>query len=541
MLNLRTQERAGVDISRPGLNRVESLAFLYLPYLFAVGLVFASTPDDAFIDLRYAANIIHGYGFVFNPGQHVQGFTSPLELLVAVVIYLIPGGLALFKMKLASVLFGALAIRTGSRLLADLDMPVWSQKVGALTMAISPVIAFSSSNGLETSLEMWLVIALVRRLVRASSGRDYAVAGVLAGAAVLARPDALAVTALLAAAAILVEKRRPLWRRVSWFAGSIVAVLSLGVFQLAYFGSVLPNTYYAKDLPLSRAIAGGYDYVSSLLQPVGIDSLSNSPNLVHVVALIEAVFVVVGLYSMVHLGPRFWYLVAPIVGQVLFVLKAGGDYMVGGRFLAPVAIPFIAIEALGLVTLVGAGRRAVTDALPDVPVLFFSILLFATSLIPLAYVNAPSWNIRGLEDAPLLGSRRGATQAPLWVRMPSLLRCLPSGDLVATSEVGLIGFARLDLRLLDVRGLTNRQVAREAPSSMKRTWGVQDKTWYLTTSPVGRILLRAHPNVIVEIDTDPTSGVLGGQYRLWRELNLSSGTVAVYIPSTAANLCDPHG
>ena len=38
--------------------------------------------DDAFISLRYAANLLAGHGLVFNPGERVEGFTSPLWTLL---------------------------------------------------------------------------------------------------------------------------------------------------------------------------------------------------------------------------------------------------------------------------------------------------------------------------------------------------------------------------------------------------------------------------------------------------------------------------
>src|SRR5271165_494558 len=34
--------------------------------------------DDAYVTLRYAANLMHGLGLVFNPGERVMGSTSPL-------------------------------------------------------------------------------------------------------------------------------------------------------------------------------------------------------------------------------------------------------------------------------------------------------------------------------------------------------------------------------------------------------------------------------------------------------------------------------
>src|SRR5258708_17172329 len=44
------------------------------------------TIDDAFITFRYARNLLSGNGFVFNPGQHVLGTTTPLYTLLLAVL-----------------------------------------------------------------------------------------------------------------------------------------------------------------------------------------------------------------------------------------------------------------------------------------------------------------------------------------------------------------------------------------------------------------------------------------------------------------------
>lgn len=46
--------------------------------------------DDAYISMRYAENLLEGNGFVFNPGEWVQGITTPLYGLLLVPLLLIP-------------------------------------------------------------------------------------------------------------------------------------------------------------------------------------------------------------------------------------------------------------------------------------------------------------------------------------------------------------------------------------------------------------------------------------------------------------------
>src|SRR5690606_4055025 len=56
-----------------------SLAFA-LPLLFA--LLTNHAWEDYYITLRSSRNLVEGHGLVFNPGERVHTFTSPLGVLV---------------------------------------------------------------------------------------------------------------------------------------------------------------------------------------------------------------------------------------------------------------------------------------------------------------------------------------------------------------------------------------------------------------------------------------------------------------------------
>src|ERR1051325_10614455 len=79
----------------PPLMRDPYLFALLVILLLAVGLrlflLFAAhaTEEDFYITLRYAENLAFGRGFVYNPGEHVLGTTTPLyTLLLALLIRL---------------------------------------------------------------------------------------------------------------------------------------------------------------------------------------------------------------------------------------------------------------------------------------------------------------------------------------------------------------------------------------------------------------------------------------------------------------------
>ena len=72
----------------PELGRGGLLYILpYLLLLLSAYSVFCVTTDDPFITYRYAANLLAGHGPVFNIGERVEGFTSPLHLLLMAMYF----------------------------------------------------------------------------------------------------------------------------------------------------------------------------------------------------------------------------------------------------------------------------------------------------------------------------------------------------------------------------------------------------------------------------------------------------------------------
>jgi len=512
-------------VAKPPL--LDAALFLYLPFLASVSRTFASSSDDPFITLRYAANLVHGFGPVFNQGQHVQGFTSPLHLVVAVLAYLVPGGDDLLKLKLASLLFGLLAIREAGLVLYGIAIPRWARRTGALAVSTSWIVAFASGNGLETTLAMWLLLALTRRLVLDGPRRSPLVLAVIACAAVLARPDALLVLAGMGVVGLVIERPLGLRQRVSWVGGALTAVVGTAVVGLLYFGDALPNTYYAKDMGLGRAIPAGAHYLITALVPGG-GALGGAALLILQVALLCA-----GVHAVATRFPRCGYLVAIVGAQAIFVLKSGGDWMNGARFAAPAVIPLILVELLGLVDVVAYLRRHSRPAVMRVVGVAAAVGLVASS-ISLHPLPAPAWHISGADDRSLIASG-GYAESQTWSALPGLLHCVRSGQLVASSEVGYLGFSRQDLRILDVRGLTDRSIAKDSPASVKFPWGVDDPSMLQPTSPVGRVLVRARPVVIATYDPWTQTSALGGAYRLVKAP--TSWRTSIYVRSASGGLC----
>jgi hypothetical protein len=190
--------------------------------------------DDFFITYRYAWNLAHGHGFVFNPGERVFGLTDPgLGLLLgsfhAVIRLPIP---VLGTVTTAASLAGIalVLLREG----IERERRIEALAAGTLLVG-STWMWVNQGAGVFPSLFLLLLAARI-------GSRRPGLAGLLAGAAVWMRPDAL-LGAVLLGLLLAAEQRRIPWR----YAMVSLAVVGSGAGAAwLWFGTALPNTLGAK-------------------------------------------------------------------------------------------------------------------------------------------------------------------------------------------------------------------------------------------------------------------------------------------------------
>jgi hypothetical protein len=481
-----------------------------------VGLTFDVTSDDPLITLRYAANVVQGYGAVFNSGQHVEGFTSPLHLIFVIGAYLVPGGHELLKVKLLSLVFGALSLAVATRLLPAARLPRWGVNVALVLLGGSWSLAVTSANGLETTLACFLTTLVLVELVSGRAMEKPLVAGLAGAGLVAVRPEGIFVTGcLVLVSAILEPRAMPLWRRCRWFIGALAAQVLIEVARLAYYGQLLPNTYYAKRGALGADVHTGVVYLARL-----------QPGVPELLFLVQVGIVAVGAWALAR-GPlperRWLYASVAVVAQVLAIIETGDDWMQGDRFFAPVALVVAILLTRGVVTLTDGARRRWYSRSRG---LFVAIcagmwLVIALGVImPFVEFHDPVWESHGrFDEASLVASGGyGRLSSVAWPDGAAMLRCVPSGSLVAYSEIGFVGYERPDLRILDTRGLTDATIAHDAPAAEKAAPGVIELDWDNPHSAVGARILTAKPLAVLSFDHEPGRAlgrtVLDGSYVL---------------------------
>lgn len=302
--------------------------------------------DDAMISMRYAWNLSHGNGLVWNPGEHVEGYTNLLmTLLMAPSTALLPTRLAALPIQVA----GLVLIFVSAFLTAAIARYVLAEDLNFTrsrlvtwmycgTLCCYP-LAYFALMGMETGLLTALFLgALLQtlRLARRHASRGALLAlGALWGLAYLARPDSMIFTALMLLFLLFAKWRTSERWRVVLGTGvcagcvPVLAVAGQSVFRLATYGQLAPNTYQLKvaGTPLSTRIADGLGF----LQPFFIDA---------------GLLFLLALFGLIFSRNREKLLLATLVAAaVLYQLWAGGDPWPLWRLLAPV-LPLVVCLAV---------------------------------------------------------------------------------------------------------------------------------------------------------------------------------------------------
>lgn len=250
------------DLSRVRLSEALSILLLVLCIAEFLRESWPVHPqlDDAYISYRYARNLAEGNGLVYNVGEYVEGFTNLLWTL------LVAGGMTLgFE---ANVVGHALGLFCGAMILlctylyGRTGLPGSRVYIAGLTpwivLATSP-FAFWATSGMETHL----FAATTTAAFVAQARERFGFATLFATLATLTRPDGALVAAILFGFQILLFRKD---RRWSWtYPISYLLVLSLlTAFRLAYYGSPVPNTFFAKvgGIPMKQ----GVSYLESFLR-----------------------------------------------------------------------------------------------------------------------------------------------------------------------------------------------------------------------------------------------------------------------------------
>jgi len=218
------------------------------------GQLYFTLIDDAMISMRYARHLAQGYGFVWNVGAPpVQGFTNPAWTLLMAVPHLLRLPLSMTSLVVMSVSAAILLALIFTVFQISQVLAPQSRHAPLMAATITAFyfpLVFWSLRGMEVGLLALLIVGAVLLAIRLgpkSSTGQLVVVGVLLALAVATRMDATVQATILALYVLALAGRgAPGGRRYIPAILAGVALIGVLVWQRAYFGDPLPNTYYQK-------------------------------------------------------------------------------------------------------------------------------------------------------------------------------------------------------------------------------------------------------------------------------------------------------
>ncbi len=396
--------------------------------------------DDAFITFRYADNVAAGLGPVWNRGERVEGYSSPLWLGILTAGKVFGAALPTFAGVLG-VACSALCLVLAHRLALEIAQRRVVAAVACAATSLVYPLYFWAPAGLETALFTALVTFGAWTLVAPSPWRWSLAAAVLG----VARPEgpflacALAVLARLAHGPAAVRPRflgLGLGPAAAWF-----------IFRRAYYGDWLPNTYYAKATgQLLFRLESGILYASWAL------------------GLLAATTLALWLAGIADRKIRCALALLALV--LAAVVGEGGDWMWHGRMLLPVVPSLVALAAAAI------GRERANRRL----VLALTCALAGSGFLPPASLLADAF--AGHRLPPIAYQEGTMVQAALAAAKLIAAR-YPADALVAVNHAGALPYA-LPNPVLDMTGLSDRHIAREVAGGLHQKF---DAAYVLDRKP----------------------------------------------------------
>ena len=480
------------------------------------------TIDDAFITFRYARNLAHGDGLVFNLGERVEGVTSLswTLLLAAVETLRLPVEPAAFALGVA---FALLALRESYLLGRCLGASAGACLAAVALVAVHGRFWLVAGNGLEGGLFAFLVVLVARKTVE---GADARLIGVLLGLLFATRPESLLVlpAVLLYAAfggtgsantvdawlgnasnprasakpesaaasdSTGLQVRTGSLRRTSVIAAAAAVVIGgLTLWRLVYYGAPLPNSVSAKSVLSAGPEALLANLASGLSYTVRFE-------IAHLPLILGTGFALI-------LAPRakaLWFCLLVVAAELPAVLVNGGDWMPHYRLLtvfAPVLAAPLAVclsSAFEDWDTPGFARRRSAWVLA----LLTMSAIFMLSRSPWQTTPGPHFAFHPIASCyQFMATRLKPHLAP--------------DDIAAAEAVGLFGWILDETTIHDPLGLTSAHHARHGEYHLN--WG---KTDYDHLHRVRPAVLVLHEGSVVtpeKIDRG-TDGRFARDYSAW--------------------------
>ncbi|MGZ4754630.1 MAG: glycosyltransferase family 39 protein [Acidimicrobiia bacterium] len=532
--------------SKPGWRSLEPTklavaAFAFIGLLLRGALVSRSLraidglfiPDDTYYTLTIARSLAHGHGPTVDGSTLTSGFQPLLGFLMTPVFWFTSSSDTALRLDLvllviadtATILVIAwVAHRLAGRVAAVAAAAMW---------ALSPIAISMALGGLETSLAILAQVGLVAVWIRArerDDTRHWIVVGVVAGLAVLARIDSLALVALLGALQLW-RGTRPGLRPAAiagaivlapWFGwcavtfGTPIPTSGTSIRQLAPYGAFSRQSTSIAASAVAGSPFGAWTWARTQL--VTDWSLGMVVFWVLVAAFVALVVICLRV-SLRNPDRASWTLVPalPAFAAVLLVFYAWfGVTWYFTRYLAPVAWIVTVMIAAAIGALIRAGDPAPTRrrgaVLPAIGIVIVSLLLVAAMRTDLKTMTKQYLPVATTGTAGAYDSATGFRDP-----VQTVLAQVPEGSRIAGWQSGALGYYGSNRVVINLDGVVNPDTAGKDVSALarylrkRRVEGIVDVPLVIARMDVALRNLQppAHTEPVVTV---PGNGILQYQY-----------------------------
>ncbi len=392
--------------------------------------------DDAYISFRFVANYLNGDGLVFNIGEAIEGYTN-----FGWVIYLsflgVLGLNYIAAAKISGLCLGALVIIASfvtGRLLFH-GHNVWLAIVAATLVGANQSLAYWSPAGLETAA---FALCASMSLYFYMTKNYLLICSILF--AVLLRPEGALIAGLIIIIELIQSKSLPKFTLLCTAIALIFSLPWLG-WKLYFYGSIIPNPFYAKTSFDISQLNNGLEYVWRFLSHYGFYGIP-----------------VLGLTLLwKKLSTNHKAILLFTIGYTLYLVLIGGDVIKVHRFFIPL-IGLYAIITVSFLHEIMSGLKGRYKYYVLSIGLILSLVL--TYHLPSQFVSYYNFTER-------------AFTAKMKFQAEQLKKWDSSDFSVAIPTIGIFGYTLMGHDIIDMLGLTDSTIAKysdEPIEGMQSTW-----------------------------------------------------------------------
>lgn len=322
-----------------------SLGFIARTSFVAIdGNRYFSLFEDAMISMRYAWNLSHGQGLVWNPGERIEGYTNLLmTLLMSIFTALFPKAQAVLGVQLLSIpitLVNAILASRIASLLASADgMSIENRNlIGMLaficTLCCYP-LAYWTLMGMETGLLTTFLLLALFSAIRYKFQPDlptFYLVSLALSLAYLTRPDSLLLALVIFAYTTWTAHKRTSLRELAPMIITQLLIILFFVcgqlaFRYVYYGELVPNTYTLKisGISIQDRVINGLHFIYPFLYTVAIPiyiALSGLATKISAEKILLLLSFIIMVSYQVFIGGDpwdYWRIVAPTLPLLLIL------------------------------------------------------------------------------------------------------------------------------------------------------------------------------------------------------------------------------